>query len=257
MQLIFLMHLLSGYYLLYGFEKSPFLRSSRSKNNPGKAPKKIHKAEREKLKRENLNALFVKLSNTLDPAHQNNGKASILSNTIRLLRDLLAQVDSLKRENTALLSESHYVSTEKDELIEEKSTLETQIEELKSEVQQRIHSKSAWIDHLQPLHETASHLQEDHHHLVTPANDDASQPAPILGPMFVVPLHHHDLPVYHESNTLDSMSQLPSNISRPHARYPSSSDSWPSQILAKPSETAQIARISNSISSSSTNSRGD
>ncbi|KAL6952169.1 hypothetical protein U1Q18_048913 [Sarracenia purpurea var. burkii] len=235
MQLIFLMHLLSGYYLLYGFEKSPFLRSSRSKNNPGKAPKKIHKAEREKLKRENLNALFVKLSNTLDPAHQNNGKASILT----------------------LLSESHYVSTEKDELIEEKSTLETQIEELKSEVQQRIHSKSAWIDHLQPLHETASHLQEDHHHLVTPANDDASQPAPILGPMFVVPLHHHDLPVYHESNTLDSMSQLPSNISRPHARYPSSSDSWPSQILAKPSETAQIARISSSISSSSTNSRGD
>ncbi|GMP30540.1 hypothetical protein CsSME_00005160 [Camellia sinensis var. sinensis] len=45
-----------------------------------------------------------------DPSHENNGKASILSNATRLLRDLLAQVDCLKMENTTLLSESHYVS---------------------------------------------------------------------------------------------------------------------------------------------------
>lgn len=129
--------------------------SSRSKNKPGKVPRKIHKAEREKLKRDSLNVLFLKLSDTLgmlflsnlpvttqylilmhpskliynawlwaikqmvhnflpsiypEPAHQNNGKASVLSNATRILRDLLAQVDCLKKENTTLLSESHYVS---------------------------------------------------------------------------------------------------------------------------------------------------
>ncbi|KAI8020006.1 Transcription factor BHLH062, partial [Camellia lanceoleosa] len=88
--------------------EEPIIRSSCSKNNPRKVPKKIHKAEREKLKRDHLNDLFLKLGNTLDPSHENNGKAFMLSNATRLLRDLLAQVDCLKRENTTLLSESHY-----------------------------------------------------------------------------------------------------------------------------------------------------
>ncbi|GMP30539.1 hypothetical protein CsSME_00005160 [Camellia sinensis var. sinensis] len=89
--------------------EEPIIRSSCSKKNPRKVPKKIHKAEREKLKRDHLNDLFLKLGNTLDPSHENNGKASILSNATRLLRDLLAQVDCLKMENTTLLSESHYL----------------------------------------------------------------------------------------------------------------------------------------------------
>ncbi|GFY83001.1 basic helix-loop-helix (bHLH) DNA-binding superfamily protein [Actinidia rufa] len=220
-------------------------RSSQSKNNPVKVPKKIHKAEREKVKRDNLNELFLELSNTLEPAHQNNGKASLLSNATRLLRDLLCQVDSLKEENTNLLSESHYVRSEKTELREENSALQAQIEDLKIELQERIHSKYAWkLDHSQTQHETASQLQEDH--LVMPVNDHASQPAPVLGPLFVVPLHHQDLPVYHESDTSDSVSKVPSNISKPHARYPSSSDAWPSQILAKQSETTQIAPLTSS-----------
>jgi len=221
--------------------------SSRGKNKPGKVPRKIHKAEREKLKRDSLNVLFLKLSDALDPAHQNNGKASVLSNATRLLRDLFAQVDCLKKENTNLLAESHYVATEKHELEDDNSALQAQIEDLKSEVQERMYSKYAWkLDHSQSQLETVSELQEDHS--VMPVIDHASQPAPVLGPILVVPLNHHDLTTYHESDASDSVSKLPTNISRPHARYPSSSDSWPSQILAIPSDTTQTVQHASSNS---------
>ncbi|KAK8935791.1 Transcription factor bHLH47 [Platanthera zijinensis] len=46
-----------------------------------------------------------------DPARQNNGKATILCDTTRLLRDLIALIGSLKKENAALLNEFHYVSS--------------------------------------------------------------------------------------------------------------------------------------------------
>lgn len=39
----------------------------------------------------------------------NNGKASILCEATRILRDLLAQIEDLRKENASLLSESHYV----------------------------------------------------------------------------------------------------------------------------------------------------
>lgn len=45
----------------------------------------------------------------IDLNEQNNGKASILCETARLLKDLLCQIDSLRKENVSLLSESHYV----------------------------------------------------------------------------------------------------------------------------------------------------
>ncbi|GMI87634.1 POPEYE [Hibiscus trionum] len=96
----------------------------------GKGSKRIHKAEREKLKREHLNELFLDLANALDPNQPNNGKASILCEAARLLKDLFSQIGSLKKENAFLLSESHYVNVEKNELKEENSTLETQIQEL-------------------------------------------------------------------------------------------------------------------------------
>ncbi|KAK1308098.1 Protein disulfide isomerase-like 5-3 [Acorus calamus] len=37
-----------------------------NKKNPGKVPRKIHKAEREKLKHDHLNELFVELGNALE-----------------------------------------------------------------------------------------------------------------------------------------------------------------------------------------------
>ena len=48
------------------FESYPYCRlSPPRRKNPGKAPKKIHKAEREKLKRDHLNVLFLELGNAL------------------------------------------------------------------------------------------------------------------------------------------------------------------------------------------------
>lgn len=224
-------------------------RLSPRKKNPGKVPKKIHKAEREKLKRDHLNVLFLELGNILESAQQNNGKACILTDASRLLRDLLAQVDCLKRDNAALLSESHYVSMEKNELREDNSALEAQIKKLQSELEERIRSIPAWnsdpsqLDH----NSTAPQLPEDH--LMFPVTDHASQTAPVVGPVFVVPLHQ-DLQTFPQPNAAAS------NVSRPHARYPSPSDCWPSQILDSQLKTPEQHEVG-SGTSSGTSSRGD
>lgn len=49
-----------------------YYRSSPSKKNPGKVPRTIRKAKREKLKRDNMNVLFLELAKTL-------GNVSLLS----------------------------------------------------------------------------------------------------------------------------------------------------------------------------------
>jgi len=46
----------------------------------------------------------------LEPDRQNNGKACILSDTTRMLKDLLSQVESLRQENGSLKNESRYVA---------------------------------------------------------------------------------------------------------------------------------------------------
>jgi hypothetical protein len=83
---------------------------SLDKRSQEKAPKKTHKAEREKLKRDQLNDLFVELSSMLDPERQNSGKATVLGDAARVLRDLVSQVESLRKEQSALLTERQYVS---------------------------------------------------------------------------------------------------------------------------------------------------
>lgn len=45
----------------------------------------------------------------VDVDHLNNGKASMLRETIRLVGELVNQMDSLKKENATLLSEYNYV----------------------------------------------------------------------------------------------------------------------------------------------------
>lgn len=44
-----------------------------------------------------------------DIDHHNNGKASMMRETVRLLGELVSQMDSLKEENATLLSEYSYV----------------------------------------------------------------------------------------------------------------------------------------------------
>nr|GMC50665.1 transcription factor bHLH47-like [Ipomoea batatas]GMC54494.1 transcription factor bHLH47-like [Ipomoea batatas] len=61
------------------------------------------------MKREHLNDLFLSLANALELSEQANGKATILNETVRSVKDLLGQIEHLKKENAALLSESEYV----------------------------------------------------------------------------------------------------------------------------------------------------
>ncbi|KAF8408083.1 hypothetical protein HHK36_007224 [Tetracentron sinense] len=222
--------------------EKPVSRSLSNKKNRTKVPKKIHKAEREKLKRDHMNDLFLELGNALELVRENNGKASILGDATRLLRDLLAQVECLKRENVALASESHYVTNEKNELRDENSVLEAQIEKLQTELEEKALSKPTWDGA-----PTQSQLLEDC--LTLPVVETALQPTPGVGPVFVIPVHH-DLQAYPNPDTSQATSKLRSNVSRPHARYPTPSDLWPSQILTKKPKTTQenLPNSSNSTS---------
>lgn len=166
-------------------------KSNRSKKDGAKVRRKIHKAEREKLKRDQLNELFLDLTNALgsEPATQNTGKSSALTDTIRILRDLIAQIESLKKENSVLLAESQYVAIENNELKEENSAMEAHIMKLQSRTDNQT----------------------------------------VVGPVYVVPVQNEPK---HYSYT-DPM--IGSNVSKPHARYPLPSDSWPFNILSEQS----------------------
>lgn len=108
-----------------------------------KAPKKIHKSEREKRKRGTQNDLFSELGAMLEPDRQNSGKASVLGDTTRILKDLVSQVESLRKENITLKNESHYVVLERNELRDDNSMLRSEILELHNKL--RVHQQSGPI----------------------------------------------------------------------------------------------------------------
>ncbi|XP_031477768.1 protein IRON-RELATED TRANSCRIPTION FACTOR 3 isoform X2 [Nymphaea colorata] len=234
-----------------------------------KVAKKIHKAEREKLKRDHLNDLFSDLGQALEPARQNNGKATILSDATRILRDLLTQVDHLRKENAALLTESRYITDEKNELKDENAVLEAEIGKLQSQLQERTQSEPMWSNstetlpssvpgHLGPAmlsstnNQLVSPVAEPLRHLVEPDASGSEQMMPSVGgaamlstdqvlprPLVVFPLHP-DLQNFSKNNSGSDSDKLqpqsakpPSNVRRPHARYPTPSDSWPSRLLTR------------------------
>lgn len=45
-----------------------------------------------------------------EPGRHNSGKASVLGDATRLLREMISQVESLRRENASLATESRFVS---------------------------------------------------------------------------------------------------------------------------------------------------
>ncbi|KAE8010618.1 hypothetical protein FH972_006975 [Carpinus fangiana] len=108
------------------------------------AARKVQKADREKLRRDRLNEQFLELGNTLDPDRPKNDKATILADTIQVLKDLTAEVNRLKAECTGLTEESHELMQEKNELREEKSSLKSDIENLNVQYQQRLRVMFPW-----------------------------------------------------------------------------------------------------------------
>uniref|UniRef100_A0A2P2KQ17 Transcription factor bHLH47 isoform X2 n=1 Tax=Rhizophora mucronata TaxID=61149 RepID=A0A2P2KQ17_RHIMU len=192
-----------------------------SGKSKGKVPKRVHKAEREKLKREQLNDLFLDLGNVLELTQPNNGKASILCEATRTLKELFSQIGSLKKDNVSLMSESNYVAIERNELDEEKSVLESEVEKLQSALNARAVQSKPDLNLPPPEFrqpELAPHFPSES--LGLPAVDAAAFQQPSA--VFVVPLH----PDLHQAQSVPSLP-----VSKPHARYPTATDSWPSQIL--------------------------
>ncbi|KAK7354181.1 hypothetical protein VNO80_19640 [Phaseolus coccineus] len=209
-------------------------RSSPNKQKQEKVPKRIRKAEREREKREQLNELFLGLADTLDLSEQSSGKASTLREAIRLLKDLISQIQSLKKDSASLLSETHYVSMEKNEMAEENCVLKTQIEKLEGEIKARVAqcgpnlmNVASEMEFAQPekmgkfpgeslqLSTTEPTVQQGHAVLVVPLSNHQGKGA----------LSAH--------NVAEQTSKPTSTISKPHARYPTPMDSWPLQLLAE------------------------
>ncbi|KAK8465835.1 hypothetical protein PHAVU_009G188251 [Phaseolus vulgaris] len=209
-------------------------RSSPNKQKQEKVPKRIRKAEREREKREQLNELFLGLADTLDLSEQSSGKASTLREAIRLLKDLFSQIQSLKKDSESLLSETHYVSMEKNEMVEENCVLKTQIEKLEGEIKARVAQRgpnlmnvASEMEFAQPekmrkfpgeslqLSTTESTVQQGHAVLVVPLSN------------------HHGKGALSAHNIAENTSKPTSTISKPHARYPTPMDSWPLQLLAE------------------------
>uniref|UniRef100_A0A5B6Z8Q9 Iron-related transcription factor 3 bHLH domain-containing protein n=1 Tax=Davidia involucrata TaxID=16924 RepID=A0A5B6Z8Q9_DAVIN len=158
-----------------------------------------------------------------------------VSEATRLLKDMLSQIETLKRENAALLSESQYVSIEKNELQDENSALEAQIGKLQSELEERVAQSKP------DLNVSPSEFQQ-------PELTHALQQTPIVSPVFVIPIRS-DLQAYPEPDAAQLSSKPTSNVSKPHARYPTPADSWPSQLLGKQPESGKGCQHSGSNSS--------
>lgn len=107
--------------------------------------RKLQKAGREKERRCRLNEQFIELGNTLDADRPKNDKATILTDTVQLLKDLTAEVDKLKAEHAALNDESRELTQEKNDLREEKTALKSDIERLSAQCQQRVAPSYPWV----------------------------------------------------------------------------------------------------------------
>ncbi|XP_061346624.1 transcription factor bHLH47 [Gastrolobium bilobum] len=204
-------------------------RSSPGKMKQGKVPKRVHKAEREKMKREHLNELFLDLANVLDLNEQNNGKASTLCEASRLLKDLLCRIESLKKENVSLLSESRYVTMEKNELKEENCSLESQIEKLQDEIQARVVQSKPDLNAPPQLElEPPEQTNFPGHSLQLPTIEPTLQQGPTV---LVVPFHPDLQAAFPAPNVAELTPKPTPVVSKPHPRYPTPADSWPSKLL--------------------------
>ncbi|KAL3698433.1 hypothetical protein R1sor_012509 [Riccia sorocarpa] len=107
--------------------------------------RKVHKADREKLRRDRLNEQFAELAGVLDPDRPKNDKATILGDSVQVVKELRAEVKRLRIEHTSLLDESRDLAQEKTELREEKATLKNETEHLQTQLQQRLRIMMPWL----------------------------------------------------------------------------------------------------------------
>ena len=139
------------------------------------------------------------------------------------------------------------MTVEKNELRDENVVLESQIEKLQTQLQERTPADLGWNTATAQLQHTNSLSQFSDNQLTSSIVEPALQSPPVL----VIRLHHNAQPCP-ELQTVQASSKTPSNVSRPHARYPTPSDSWPSQLLVrKPNTTEEDQLKSNNSTSTS------
>uniref|UniRef100_A0ACD5UK57 Uncharacterized protein n=1 Tax=Avena sativa TaxID=4498 RepID=A0ACD5UK57_AVESA len=196
-----------------------------------KAPKKIHKSEREKRKRGTQNDLFSELGAMLEPDRQNSGKACVLGDTTRILKDLVSQVESLRKENITLKNESHYVVLERNELRDDNSMLRSEIMELQNKLRMSQQSNPIWSQDSTRSAHTVSYptsrvfpVQHTPHLPDITATTLSLQPV-ITEQCYAAPPRELQLfPELSSASTEDSeLSQdqgFSNNVTRPQAQYP-------------------------------------
>ncbi|XP_006650138.1 protein IRON-RELATED TRANSCRIPTION FACTOR 3-like [Oryza brachyantha] len=207
-----------------------------------KVPRKAHKSEREKLKRGHLNDLFSDLGNMLEADRQSNGKACILTDTTRILRDLLSQVESLRHENSTLQNESNYVTMERNELQDENGVLRNEISGLQNELRLRVTGNPGWSHSA-----TESPLPVPRSPSTVFPSQQPMQPStmtstvfPLQQPLLPQPTvveHSYarqplELKLFLEAPAVESQEpsenlEALNHVARPQARYPTEASSWP------------------------------
>ncbi|GAB4848470.1 hypothetical protein Ancab_003175 [Ancistrocladus abbreviatus] len=203
------------------------------------AARKVQKADREKLRRDRLNEQFLELGNALDPDRPKNDKATILTDTIQLLKDLTADVNRLKAECAALSEESHELTQEKNELREEKASLKSEIENLNIQHQQRLRVMFPWA----PVEPHPSVVMGPHY----------SFPMPLALPAGPIPMHPSLQPFPFFGN--QNPGAIPNHCST-FVPYPTPTNLQVEQQSTQYASTSHISSKQDSRSKSSDSQRG-
>lgn len=121
---------------------------------------------------------------------------------------------------------------ETNELKEENSVLETEIEKLQGEIEARIAQAKPDLNVPPPLElepsEQSTIFSRDS--LQLPTVDPTLQQGPAV---LVVPFNPHLQASFSAPNVPELASKPTSVVSKPHARYPTPADSWPLQLLGE------------------------
>ncbi|XP_041020900.1 transcription factor bHLH121-like isoform X2 [Juglans microcarpa x Juglans regia] len=196
------------------------------------AARKVQKADREKLRRDRLNEQFLELGSTLDPDRPKNDKATILTDTVQVLKDLTAEVNRLKTECAVLTEEARELTQEKNELREEKASIKTDIDNMNVQYQQRVRVMFPWS-------------------AIDPSvvmGPPYSYPVPVPVPPGAIPMHPSLQPYSFFGNQNPGAIHNPCSTFIPYPTPPNPPVEQPS---AQQASTSQISRKQESKSKSS------
>ncbi|KAG6529400.1 hypothetical protein ZIOFF_011598 [Zingiber officinale] len=238
-----------------------------TKRNLKKVSKKENKSLREKKKRDYLNELFMDLAQALEPTRLNNGKAYILVETTRVLRDLVAQVEALRKENSALVNESQYCACRNPydysvpaaarrvfvmSLPWPTVARATAVASVAGVERVRV-EKNELQDEKKALRVEVERLQSELNEMQSNSMGEWGNKLDLAPSMPVQTQQQPSLPLYdivvqQDFNSLPdagcspTSAKAPTSVSRPHARYPTPLDAWPLELLSRNQREAHEAQ---------------